>query len=94
MPEPPDEAYLTLAPDWACKVLSLSTRKFDLEEKRPVYAREGIGYLWFVDPVARTLEVFALRDGAWTPVGAARDAEQVSLPPFDAVAFPLDALWP
>ena len=94
MPEPPDEAYLTLAPDWVCEVLSPSTRKLDLEGKRPVYAREGVRHLWFVDPAARTLQAFALKGGAWTPAGAARDDEPVSLPPFEAVTFPLNALWP
>lgn len=94
MPEPPDEAYITLAPDWVCEILSPSTRKFDLEGKRPVYARESVGHLWLVDPGARTLEAFALEDGAWTPAGAARDDGPVSFPPFEAVTFPLDALWP
>ena len=93
MPEPPDEAYLTLAPDWVCEILSPSTRKFDLEGKRPVYAREGVRQLWFVDPAAWTLEAFALESGAWMPAGAAREDEPVSLPPFEAVAFPLGALW-
>ena len=94
LPEPPDEAYFTLPPDWVCEILSPSTRKFDLEEKRPVYAREGVCHLWFVDPSARTLEAFALGDGEWTPAGAARGDEPVSLPPFEAVTFPLGALWP
>ena len=35
-----------------------------------------------------------LPDGNWTPVGAAREAESVSLLPFEAVTFPLDTLWP
>ena len=94
MPTVPDVAFLTLAPDWVCEVLSASTRKLDLEGKRPVYAREGVGHLWFVDPAARTLEAFALEGGAWTPAGAAREDEPVSLPPFEAVTFPLGALWP
>ena len=94
LPEPPDEAYFTLAPDWVCEILSPSTRKFDLEEKRPVYAREGVGHLWLVDPSARALEAFALGDDGWTPAGAAREDEPVSLQPFEAVAFPLGALWP
>ena len=94
LPEPPDEAYFTLPPDWVCEILSPSTRKFDLEEKRPVYAREGVCHLWFVDPSARTLEAFALGDGEWTPAGAARGDEPVPLPPFEAVTFPLGALWP
>ncbi len=94
MPDYPDVPYFTQAPDWVCEVLSPSTRKFDLEKKRPVYAREGVGHLWFVDPGARTLEAFALEDGSWRPVGAAREDEPVSFPPFEAVTFPLDALWP
>ena len=94
MPEPPDEAYITLAPDWVCEILSPSTRKFDLEEKRPVYAREGAAYLWFVDPAVRTLEALVLQDGAWTPTDAALEDEPVSFPPFEAVTFPLGALWP
>ncbi len=93
LPEPPDEAYFTLAPDWVCEVLSPSTRTFDLEEKRPVYAREGVGHLWLVDPSARRLEAFALSGGAWSRVGSAREDEPVSFPPFEAVTFPLDALW-
>ncbi len=94
MPAISDVAYLTLAPDWVCEVLSPSTRVLDLEGKRPIYAREGVGHLWLVDPAARTLEAFALGNGAWTPAGAARGDEPVSLPPFEAVAFPLGALWP
>ena len=94
MPTVPDEAWFALAPDWVCEILSPSTRKFDLEEKRPIYAREGIGRLWLVDPSARTLEAFALSGGAWSPTGSASNAEPVSLPPFEAIAFPLDALWP
>ena len=94
MPAVPDDAYFTLAPDWVCEILSPSTRKLDLEEKRPIYARQGIGHLWLVDPSARTLEAFRLADGGWSATGSASDGEPVSFPPFEAVSFPLDALWP
>ena len=53
-----------------------------------------MAHLWFVDPVARTLEAFALRDGAWTLIAALKDDEEVRVPPFDAIAFPLSVLWP
>ena len=94
MPDYPDTPYFALAPDWVCEILSPSTRTFDLEEKRPIYAREGVAHLWFVDPAARTLEAFVLHRRGWTPAGSAREDEPVSLPPFEAVTFPLDALWP
>ena len=42
MPEYPDTAYFTLAPDWVCEALSASTRKVDLHEKRPIYALAGV----------------------------------------------------
>ena len=94
MPGFPDTAYVTLAPDWVCEVLSASTRRLDLHGKRPIYAREGVGHLWLVDPTDRTLEAFELRDGQWVLTGSAKDDEPVSIPPFDAITFSLGDLWP
>ena len=93
MPEYPDTAYFTLAPDWVCEVLSASTRKVDLHEKRPIYAREGVPYLWLVDPIDHTLEAFELHDGQWLLIAIAKDDEPVSIRPFDAVTFSLGDLW-
>ena len=94
MPDYPDTAYVTLAPDWVCEVLSASTRKHDLHGKRPVYAREGVGYLWLVDPVDRTLEAFELRQQQWVLIAGAKDDDPVCIRPFDAVTFGLGDLWP
>ena len=93
MPERPDTPYFTLAPDWACEVLSPSTRRVDLQEKRPVYAREGVAYLWLIEPTDRTLEAFELRDGEWVLIACAKDDEPVSVRPFDAITFSLGDLW-
>ncbi len=94
MPALPDTAYFTLAPDWVCEVLSSSTRRVDLHEKRPVYAREGVGHLWLVDPADHTLEVFELHEGQWLLIASAKDDEPVSVRPFDAITFNLGDLWP
>ena len=94
MPEFPIAAYFTLAPDWVCEVLSPSTRKLDLGGKRAVYAREGISYLWLVDPDARSLEAFQLYGSEWILIDALFDDALVSLPPFDAITFNLGDLWP
>ena len=93
MPEYPDTAYFTIAPDWVCEVLSASTRRLDLHEKRPTYAREGVGYLWLVDPMDRTLEAFELRDGQWVLIATAKDDDPVSVRPFDAITINLGDLW-
>ena len=94
MPEYPGTAYVTLPPDWVCEVLSASTRRLDLHEKRPVYAREGVQHLWLVDPADRTLEAFELHDGQWLLIASAKDDDPVSIRPFDAITFSLGDLWP
>ena len=94
MPEYPDVAFFTVVPDWVCEVLSPSTRRIDLTGKRPIYAREGVSYLWLVEPMDRTLEAFELKDGLWSLIATAKDGDPVSIPPFDAITFNLGDLWP
>jgi hypothetical protein len=94
MPRFPRTAFVTQAPDWVCEVLSPSTRGLDVGPKRAIYREHGVGHLWLVDPDARSLEVFGLRDGAWVEVGTLVGEGEVRMPPFEAAAFPLVALWP
>jgi Uma2 family endonuclease len=94
MPEMPDVAHFTLAPDWICEVLSKSTADFDRDVKMPVYAREGVQHAWLVDPIARTLEVFTLGpDRRWLPAVIHRDNARARIKPFDAIEFDLSVLW-
>ena len=74
---------MTVAPDWLCEVLSTSTRRINLHEKRPISAREGVAHLWLVNPTDRTLEAFELHDGQWLLIASARDDEAVSNRTFD-----------
>jgi Uma2 family endonuclease len=94
MPAIADVPWSELAPDWACEIISSSTRAIDLTAKRRIYGEAGVGHLWLVDPETRTLEAFTLRDGAWALVAALKDEDEVRVPPFDAIAFPLSVLWP
>jgi len=94
MAELPDATYFSLAPDRVCEVLSASTCRLDLHGKRPVYAREGVAWLWLVEPTDRTLEAFELRGGQWVLIGSAKDDEPVGIPPFDAITFSLGDVWP
>lgn len=94
MPEYPDVKFFTLAPDWVCEILSPSTRAIDQGLKRAIYAREGVTWLWFVDPDAHTLEAFELHNGQWLLLDTLTENDPVSLPPFDAISFSLGDLWP
>ena len=93
MPAIPKGVAFTVAPDWVCEVLSPSTRKLDLTAKRDRYGSAGVAHLWLIDPVDRTLEAFVLRDATWTLHASLKDDDEVRIAPFDAVAFPLAALW-
>ncbi len=90
----PETAHIETPPDWVCEVLSPSTARFDRIEKLPLYGSFGIGHAWYVDPIACTLEVFALNDGKWQIAANFTDAAAVTAPPFEAHTFPLDVLWP
>jgi len=93
LPALPPEAYFTLAPDWACEVLSPSTERLDRSRKLRVYAAAGVTHAWLVKPTDRTLEVFRLRDGAWTIVGVWEDAAVVRAEPFETLELELSRLW-
>ena len=94
MPAMPDTAWFELAPDWVCEVLSPATARLDRMSKMPRYAANGVAYCWLVDPTARTLESFKLSEGRWMLLASFVDEGEVAAEPFDAVAFPLEALWP
>jgi len=93
MPEMPDVAYFTQAPDWVCEVLSESTEDVDRAEKVPVYAREGVGHVWLVDPLVRTLEMLRLDGGTYRLIATYRGDARVRAEPFDAIELELALLW-
>jgi Uma2 family endonuclease len=93
MPTVPAEPFFTLAPDWICEVLSVSTEKLDRDTKLRVYARERVAHAWLVDPVRQTLEVLSLESGGWAPLERHEGRVNVRAVPFDAIELELGALW-
>lgn len=93
LPELPDAAYLSVRPDWACEVLSDSTRKKDRMLKVPIFAREGVPHVWLVDPAAELLEVLRFDADTYRLVGTYGGERPVRVEPFEAIALDLSALW-
>ena len=93
MPEFPDTAAFTLAPDWVCEVVSPATERLDRAKKMPVYAREQVSHLWLVNPLARTLEVYRLAEGRWLLLATHEGSAHVRAEPFDAVELDLAPVW-
>lgn len=92
MPVIPHVVGFTLAPGWVCEVVSPSTARLDRSRKMQIYAREGVGHLWLLDPLTRTLEVYRLEAGRWVVASVHGGDEPVRAEPFDAVALD-PALW-
>jgi len=93
VPEMPDTAAFTLAPDWVCEVLSPSTLRLDRAVKMGVYALAGVKHLWLVDPVAQMLEVYRAEGHQWLLLDTHVGAKPVQAPPFDSVVLELGAVW-
>ena len=93
LPRLPRDHRFQVVPDWVCEILSPSTARTDRVTKTPVYARYGVPFLWLVDPLAHTLEAFALHEGRWTVIGLFQEQDAVTVEPFTAIALELGALW-
>jgi Uma2 family endonuclease len=93
MPEPPNTPFITLAPDWICETLSPSTAIKDRTKKLPLYGKKGVGHIWLVDPILKTLEVFRLESNRWMLLGTFAGDDKVRAEPFDAIEIDLSVLW-
>jgi Putative restriction endonuclease len=89
-----DGAYFDEVPDWVCEIQSPSTKHLDLGVKRRIYATYEVPYLWHVDPVAQTLEIFTLLKSDWLLTHTFVGGQPATAPPFNAVTFDLKLLWP
>jgi Uma2 family endonuclease len=93
MPQVPAGHRFEIVPDWVCEILSPSTASKDREIKLPIYARYGVPCAWLIDPAARRIEAYRLVNGAWQDAGTFTGDQPRRIPPFDAVAIDLAALW-
>lgn len=82
------------APTLAVEIFSPTTAAIDRGRKRRLYARYGVPYLWFVDPIARDIEVLALSGGEYAVVARVSGERPVDLPPFTDLGLVPDSLWP
>jgi Uma2 family endonuclease len=96
MPKPPTTAAVELPPDWVCEVLSPGARnaRRDRLLKAEAYHRAGVGWMWLVDPLARTIEVMQHTEAGWLRVQTHDGDGEARLAPFDAVAFDTAPWWP
>jgi len=88
-----DTNWISVPPDWVCEVLSPRTIRLDRIKKMSKYAKFGVRYVWLIDPIAMTLEVFKLESGRWVLLDAFEGNARVRAEPFQEVEIALDDLW-
>ncbi|MGA2223879.1 MAG: Uma2 family endonuclease [Syntrophobacteraceae bacterium] len=89
----PKENWISVPPDWVCEILSPSTVRVDKIRKMPVYARHEVPYVWLIDPVSKTLDVFKLESGKWVWQCAFVENDKVRAEPLHEVEIELGNLW-
>jgi Uma2 family endonuclease len=93
MPTVPNAPAFTLPPDWLCEIISPSSVRHDRIAKMRCYAREGVAWVWLVDPLARTLETFRLEGDRWTVVASHAGEEVTQVEPFAGPEIRLGRWW-
>jgi Uma2 family endonuclease len=59
----------------------------------PLYAKTGVQYIWLLDPLAKTLEVYQLEKQYWKLIGTFSGNDKVSILPFQEISIDLSFLW-
>jgi len=76
-------------PSLVIEALSPSTARIDRVDKRALYLRYGVTWLWLVDSDTRTLEVYHDDERVLVASGP----EPADLPPFEQLGLVVESLW-
>jgi Uma2 family endonuclease len=80
-------------PDLVAEILSPSTRRIDRKDKFDAYAEAGVREYWLADPLARSMEVFVLRDGAYALLKKFERGERLRSEVIPGFEPPLDKIF-
>jgi Uma2 family endonuclease len=86
--------FLRVVPDLVVEVLSTRTASQDRGEKKAVYERNGVREYWLIDPRARNLTVFALKEGLFGKAVTLSEEERFESNVLEGLAFLVRQLLP
>ncbi len=81
-------------PTLLVQILSPSTAQINRTTHRQLFAKHGVPYYWIVDPEARVIEAYVLREGGSELAVRAAGPSPVFLPPFNDLPIIPDSLFP
>jgi Uma2 family endonuclease len=88
-----DRNPISANPDWVCEILSPKTFRVDKIKKMPIYAHHGVGHIWLLDPLAKTMDTFRLESGGWRLPASFSENDKVREEPFQDIEIDLGNLW-
>lgn len=71
------------------EILSPTSRRKDRLQKMRIYQKAQVQHYWILDPEEKTLECFALREGAYTVVANGMEEDEIEPPDFTKLKIPL-----
>jgi Uma2 family endonuclease len=93
-PPPVIGKHLRVIPNLVVEIISPSSVKRDLEEKKQLYARCGVDEYWVMDPSPRRITVFALEEGRYVVADFAQGQGRVHSRLLPGFSVALDDLFP
>ena len=88
------EANVQGAPDLVVEILSPSTESRDRGYKREIYARNGVGEYWQVDPNTRSITVLLLGDGDYDVAATYGPGDTLTSPALPGLNLRLGEVFP
>lgn len=92
-PQPPRGFPVRQRPDWVCEVLSPSTARRDLGEKRILLHQAGVPWFWTVNLELELVQVYRWSGDGYLLHASAGGRERAALAPFEAVELELGRLF-
>ena len=75
------------------EVLSPSSERKDRLQKMQVYQKASVEHFWLINPQAKTVECFSLRDGLYAMVASGMEDDLLEHPNFEGLVIELKNLW-
>jgi Uma2 family endonuclease len=80
-------------PDLLVEVLSPSHPERDLIVKRDLYARNGVGEYWIVDPADRSVQILKLSGNRYEPAGYRKGDQALATDLLPGLALIVESLF-
>ncbi len=87
------DQYVAGPPDLIVEILSPSTVQYDRDDKFKLYQKAGVPEYWLVDYEAKTIELFTLVEGDYTPAGNYAGREVVASTQLDGFKISVESIF-